>query len=67
MLYGGRISLQVGLIAVGIAAEMGSILGLLAGYTGGKLDAVIMRFMDVLLAFPGILLASPSSAPAWST
>ncbi|MFO8061163.1 MAG: ABC transporter permease [Bacillota bacterium] len=57
LLYGGRISLQVGLIAVGIAAVMGTTLGLVAGYLGGWLDNVIMRVMDILLAFPGILLA----------
>jgi peptide/nickel transport system permease protein len=57
VLYGGQISLRVGLIAVGIAATTGSVLGLAAGYFGGWLDGLIMRLMDVLLAFPGILLA----------
>lgn len=57
VLYGARISLQVGLIAVGIAMTVGTVLGLLAGFLGGWLDAVVMRTMDVMLAFPGILLA----------
>lgn len=57
VLYGARISLQVGLIAVGIAATVGTLLGLAAGFLGGAWDAVIMRAMDVMLAFPGILLA----------
>ena len=57
IIFGSRISLQVGLIAVGIATVVGTILGLLAGYMEGAVDNVIMRFMDVLLAFPGILLA----------
>jgi peptide/nickel transport system permease protein len=57
VIYGARISLRVGLIAVGIAATFGSLLGIAAAYFGGWLDAVIMRFMDIMLAFPGILLA----------
>lgn len=57
ILYGGRISLQVGLIAVGIAAVIGTTLGLIAGYFEGWPDNVIMRFIDLMLAFPGILLA----------
>lgn len=57
VLYGGQISLRIGLIAVGIASTFGVVLGLLAGYYGGWVDAVIMRLIDMLLAFPGILLA----------
>ncbi len=57
IIFGSRISLQVGLVAVSIAAVVGTVLGLIAGYMEGWLDNVIMRFMDVLLAFPGILLA----------
>ena len=57
VLYGARISLQVGIIAVGIAMTTGTLLGLLAGVLGGRIDAFIMRAMDVMLAFPGILLA----------
>ncbi len=57
VIYGARISLRVGLIAVGIGLVVGSAMGLIAAYFGGWLDTVIMRIMDVLLAFPGILLA----------
>ncbi|MGI8854890.1 MAG: ABC transporter permease [Thermomicrobiales bacterium] len=57
ILYGARLSLRVGLIAVGIAAAVGTILGLCAGYWGGWAETVIMRCIDVMLAFPGILLA----------
>jgi peptide/nickel transport system permease protein len=57
ILYGSRISLQVGLISVGIALVIGVTLGLLAGYNGGVIDGLIMRMIDVMLAFPGILLA----------
>lgn len=56
-LYGGRISLQVGIISVAIAAVLGIGLGLASGYFAGWVDGVIMRFMDMLLAFPGLLLA----------
>jgi len=57
MIYGTRLSLAVGFVAVFIGAFFGVILGLLAGYYGKWVDAVIMRVVDVLLAFPGILLA----------
>jgi peptide/nickel transport system permease protein len=57
VLHGARISLMVGLISVSIALALGAPVGLVSGYYGGRLDAVIMRMMDVLLAFPGILLA----------
>lgn len=57
IVYGSRISLQVGFIAVGISAIIGGALGSIAGYYGGKLDNTIMRLMDVLLAIPSILLA----------
>lgn len=57
VLFGGRISLTVGLIALAIGAVAGTILGLIAGFYGGKLDSLITWFVDVLLAFPGILLA----------
>ncbi|MGV8145144.1 MAG: ABC transporter permease [Alkaliphilus sp.] len=57
IIYGSRISLQVGFIAVGIAIVFGGALGAIAGYYGKRLDNVIMRLMDVLLAIPGILLA----------
>ena len=57
LLHGARLSLLVGLISVSIAIALGAPVGLVSGYYGGRLDAVIMRVMDVLLAFPGILLA----------
>src|SRR5262245_53936658 len=57
VLWGGRLSLPVGFVSVVIAALAGVSLGLLAGYRGGRLDAVIMRLDDLMLAFPGILLA----------
>ena len=52
-----RASLQVGIIAVGIALSIGMPVGLVAGYRGGRTDAVLMRAMDVLFSFPAILLA----------
>lgn len=57
VLYGARVSLLVGVIAVSIAATFGTLLGLLAGYTNRFVDEVIMRAIDVLFAFPAILLA----------
>ena len=57
IIYGSRISLQVGLISIGIATLIGGVLGAVAGYYGGHFDTAMMRFMDVLLAIPGILLA----------
>jgi peptide/nickel transport system permease protein len=56
-LYGSRISLMVGLISVSIAALCGVTIGLTAGYAGGMVDGVLMRLVDIQLAFPGILLA----------
>jgi peptide/nickel transport system permease protein len=57
VLYGGRMSLPVGFVAVGITAVVGVALGLIAGYYGRAIDSVIMRWVDIMLAFPGILLA----------
>ena len=57
VLYGGRVSLRVGLIAVTIAASVGILLGAIAGFYGGWIDEGIGRFVDIMLAFPGILLA----------
>lgn len=57
ILYGGRVSLQVGIFSVAIGATLGTLLGLMAGYFGGWLDTLIMRLIDMMLAFPGILLA----------
>lgn len=57
LVYGSRISLVVGIIAVGIGALIGTFLGVISGYFGGFTDALIMRFTDALLSFPYILLA----------
>lgn len=57
ILYGGRISLLLGIIAVVIGGIAGTLLGLLAGYFRGFVEIVIMQFIDILLAFPGFLLA----------
>lgn len=57
LIFGARISLEVGIISVGISLCIGTILGLVAGYYGGALDMVISRLMDILFAFPAILLA----------
>ncbi len=54
---GTRISLWVGISAVAIALSAGTVLGALAGYYGKKVDLIIMRFMDIMLAFPSLLLA----------
>jgi len=57
IIYGGRMSLYLGFASVGLSLLVGVTLGLLAGYLGGWTDSVIMRFMDLILAFPGILFA----------
>jgi len=57
LIFGTRISLRVGLIAVAIAGGVGMSLGTTAGYGGGWVDEVIMRIIDILMAFPGMLLA----------
>ena len=57
VMYGGRISLLIGFAAVGFAIIVGTVIGAVAGYVGGWNDNVLMRFMDVLLAFPSLLLA----------
>ena len=57
LIWGGRISLLIGFSAVMLAMGLGVIVGLLAGYFSGKTDTVVMRFIDILMAFPAILLA----------
>lgn len=57
IIWGGRVSVTIGFIAVGIALFFGGILGLIAGYFQSLFDGVIMRFMDILMAFPYVLLA----------
>ncbi len=57
VLLGARVSLLVGLVVVGVSATVGTAMGAIAGYYGGRVDQVISRVMDILLAFPGLLLA----------
>jgi glutathione transport system permease protein len=57
IIWGGRVSLTVGFLSVTLGAVTGVVLGLISGYFGGWIDGVLMRLMDVLLAFPGIVLA----------
>jgi peptide/nickel transport system permease protein len=57
VVYGSRISLRIGLLVVSLALTGGTLLGLVAGYRGGGVDMLIMRLMDLMLAFPSILLA----------
>jgi ABC-type dipeptide/oligopeptide/nickel transport system permease subunit len=57
VVYGSRVSLYVGFVTVGFAIVIGSVLGALAGWLRGRSDNVIMRLMDVVLSFPGLLLA----------
>lgn len=57
VLYGARLSLQVGLVSVALASVTGTLLGIVAGYYGRWVDVVIMRLIDLMLAFPSILLA----------
>ena len=57
IVYGTRISLKVGLIAMTFSVGFGTFFGAIAGYYGGKLDNVVMRVMDIMLAMPSILLA----------
>lgn len=57
LLYGSRISMLVGIVPTVISMVVGAALGIVAGYLGGKVDAVIMRIADVMLAFPSMLLA----------
>ena len=56
LLYGARISLVVGFVAVGIALLIGTCLGAISGYAGGKWDALIMRWTDMVLCFPTFFL-----------
>jgi peptide/nickel transport system permease protein len=57
IVYGLRISLQMGLLAGGIALALGATLGMVAAYAGGRIEALIMRIVDLQLSFPAILLA----------
>jgi peptide/nickel transport system permease protein len=57
VIHGAQVSLQVGLVAIAIALVVGTLIGLLAGYFGGFVDLILMRFIDILFAFPGLVLA----------
>jgi peptide/nickel transport system permease protein len=57
VLSGARISLMVGVVVVGVSSTIGIVLGSIAGYFGGRVDEAISRVVDILLAFPGLLLA----------
>jgi peptide/nickel transport system permease protein len=56
IIWGSRVSLKVGFVAVGIAIMIGIILGSIAGFYGGRVDAILMRFVDIMLAFPTFFL-----------
>ena len=56
MIYGARISLKVGFVAVGIAVVIGTVVGLLAGFYGGWTDSILMRLVDIMLCFPTFFL-----------
>jgi len=57
IVYGARTSIAIGFVAVGVAITAGTLIGLVAGYGGGRIDSVLMGAMDVMLAFPSIILA----------
>ncbi len=57
LVWGARVSLRIGVLAAILASTVGSLIGLLAGYFGGTADSLIMRLIDIMLAFPYILLA----------
>lgn len=56
IIYGSRVSLKVGFVAVGIAIMIGIFVGSIAGFYGGRIDAILMRFVDIMLAFPTFFL-----------
>ena len=56
LLYGSRISLSIGLLATAISIALGTLIGAVAGYAGGKTDALLMRFTDLVLSFPRLVL-----------
>ncbi len=56
LLYGSRVSLKVGFVAVGIAVSIGTVVGLVSGYYGGVVDSILMRLVDIMLCFPAFFL-----------
>jgi ABC-type dipeptide/oligopeptide/nickel transport system permease subunit len=70
VMYGSRLSLLAGLISIGLAAAIGAPLGAIAGFCGGRVDSLLMRGIDVALAFPSILIALLVAAayrPSWAS
>lgn len=68
LIYGARASLSIGVVVVAISLFLGTLLGSVAGYAGGLVDTILMRVVDVLMAFPGILLAIAIAGilgPSW--
>ena len=72
LVYGARVSLSVGLVAVGIYTSIALVLGSVSGYVGGHVDNVIMRFTDIIMCFPTFLLIitvasvlPPTSSTSW--
>jgi peptide/nickel transport system permease protein len=57
IVFGARISIRIGFVAVGLAISVGTLIGLIAGYAGKRTEAVLMGVMDIMLAFPSIILA----------
>lgn len=57
IIFGTRLSLQVGVLSVSLAIVVGMLIGAISGYVGGWVDTLVMRFMDIMLAFPALLLA----------
>lgn len=62
MLYGGRVSLMVGVFSVGVSVILGTVIGGIAGYFGGRIDSALMRFTELVMAFPFLPLAITISA-----
>ncbi|MEK7873388.1 MAG: ABC transporter permease, partial [Chloroflexota bacterium] len=56
VIFGARISLWVGIVSVGIGAGLGSVIGVISGYAGGRADLLVQRAMDAILAFPTLIL-----------
>jgi len=57
LIYGARVSLAVGIVSVGLSGTFGVMVGLIAGYFGGRVDSILMRIVDIQMAFPTLLLA----------
>jgi dipeptide transport system permease protein len=57
LIYGARLSLLIGIVAVSVGLSIGVVLGSIAGFFGGWVDTILMRFVDIMLAIPGFLMA----------